>query len=373
VKILFLTTPNEEGLSDILYNGLVKSGNKVIDFPRKPFYHCHSSNGKIRVRDEQNSEVIEDFNGTLTLPNGMKSHRKFSTIATDSEDHPVDPLSEDYEFVVVSSLNAQNNELLDLIGSRKKVPIYFLDGRDDPFLLKILERYKLYFKRELYRNNFAVIKKFGALKKLGFSYYDKLRSQAPVSLSYTIFNIFSPQLVKKKILPLNLSINDHTFKKHSGEKEFDFCFISSPNTPYRIKTSKMLEKLASKHNLKVFLNLTEFQNNKTPQVPWNEYVDVTQNSKMAISLPGAGFDTFRYWEIPYYGTCLVSPYLPIEIPNNFEDMNSAIFFSNFSQLEKKLLRTLKNDSWKEIAIEGHKKFKQYHSSEQRAKRFLESL
>lgn len=373
MKTLFLTTPHEDGLSDILYNGLVKNGVEVVDYPRKPFYHCYDINGETRAYDDQGDEIIEDSNGTMTKSNGIKSHRKFYTVSIKSKTQSVDLLDEDYDFIVVSSIQARNNKFLGHIRSKSRIPVYFLDGRDDPFLLKEMTEYKLYFKRELYNDGFAVVRKFMALKNLGLSYYTKLNIKAPVSIPETIFNIFNPKSVQKKVISLNLSINDHKFKKHTGEKEFDFSFISSPNTPYRIKFSRMLEKFALRHDLKVFLNLKELSNNKNPLIPWPDYVDMVQKSKMSISLPGAGFDTFRYWEIPYYGTCLVSPYLPIEIPHNFRDMQSSIFFSNFSQLENKILNVLKNDSWEDIAIEGHRNFKKYHSSEQRAKRFLESV
>ena len=373
MKSLFLTTPHEDGLSDILYNGLVNNGIEVIDFPRKPFYHCQDINGETRTYDYQDEEVVEDSNGTMTLSDGTKSHRKFNTVSKDSIINSVNPLDDDYDFVIVSSAQAHNDEFLNRIRTQKRVPMYFLDGRDDPFLLKAFSDYNLYFKRELYADSSAVVRKFKALKKLGFSYYNKLKVIAPVSIPGTIFNLFNPKLVQKKVIPLNLSINDHKFKKSKGEKEFDFSFIGSPNTPYRIEISRRLEKLALRHDLKVFLNLTELRNNKNPLIPWLDYVDIVQKSKMSLSLPGAGFDTFRYWEIPYYGTCLVSPYLPIEIPHNFKDMQSSIFFSSFSQLENKILKVLKNDSWEDIAMEGHRDFEKYHSSEQRAKRFLESV
>ena len=373
MKILFFTTPHEDGLSDVLYNGLVKNGIEVVDYPRKPFYHCSNNNGEISAYDNQGDKVIEDSNGNLTLPNGIKSHRKFITVSKDYGNQTEEPFDEDYELVVVSSINAQNKQLFERIRNQKKVPFVFLDGRDDPFLLKAIKEYEVYFKRELYADSFSMIKKALALKKLGFSYYRKLSTQTAVSIPHTFFNFFNPKLVKKNIISLNLSINAHNFKKHNGDKEYDFCFISSPNTPYRIKISKILEKFASRYDLKVFLNLKKFENDKDPRIPWLDFVDIIQKSKMAISLPGVGFDTFRYWEIPYYGTCLVSPYLPIEILNNFKDMQSAIFFSNISQLEKKILNTLKDDSWENIAMEGHKKFNEYHSSEQRARRFIENL
>ena len=373
MKILLFTTPHEDGLSDVLYNGLVKNGIEVIDYPRKPFYHCSNNNGEIRAYDDQGDEVVEDSNGNITLPNGIKSHRKFITVSKGNGSQSENLLDEDYELVVVSSIQAQNKELIDRIRTQKRVPFVFLDGRDDPFLLKEINEYEVYFKRELYADSFSVIKKALALKKLGFSYYSKLSTQTAVSIPHTFFNLFNPKLVKKNIIPLNLTINAHKFKKPNGDKEYDFCFISSPNTPYRIKISKILEKFALRHDLKVFLNLRKFENRKNPRIPWLDFVDIIQKSKMAISLPGAGFDTFRYWEIPYYETCLASPYLPIKIPNDFKDMQSAIFFSNTYQLENKILKTLKDDSWESIAMEGHKKFNEYHSSEQRARRFLENL
>src|SRR6266850_1579784 len=56
-----------------------------------------------------------------------------------------------------------------------------------------------------------------------------------------------------------------------------------------------------------------------------DYLHDLRRARLAISLRGRGFDTFRYWEIPWSGALLVSEELPILIPDNFLPDREAVF------------------------------------------------
>jgi hypothetical protein len=124
--------------------------------------------------------------------------------------------------------------------------------------------------------------------------------------------------------------------------------------------------LLKKNGLKAFINTSG-------KIGWNEYSKIINASKISLSLPGSGYDTFRYWEIPYYESALASPQLPIQIDNNFEDMHSAILFKNFKEFEEKTLTTLKTGSWDEISKNGKRHFLKYHTTKNRAETLLKYL
>lgn len=368
MRVLFLTSPNDDGLADLIFNGLLKMGLEVIDYPFKPFYHCRIKDGKIMTLDPAlNDNVVEDENGLIKLSTGEKSHRRLLSFSgmTDVQDESI--WLDDFDFCVVGILNSENKKIIEKILEHKKYPIYYLDGRDDPFLSKYIMKNIIYYKRELYTGHDSMNRKAKSLGRLGFSYYRKIDKNIQVSKKYSTLNMVFPKSLEYKVFPINMTVNEHEFPKYDGEKEYDFSFLGTANNDYRIKLSLLISKFAKEKGFKAFFNIKSRGLYKSDKLSWTEYVKIVQKSKISISFPGLGFDTFRYWEIPYYGSCLLSPKLPIKIPNNFLDMESAILYKDFSDLKIKLTYVLNNDSWKNIAKTGKDHFFKSHTSKARAK------
>ena len=374
MRALFLTSPNDDGLADQVFNGLLKIGIDVVDYPLKPFYHCTFKNGKIRTFDPVlNDEVVEDENGFVKLSTGERSHRKLLSFSKPTKTQ-VNPIwIDDFDFCVVGVLNSDNRKIIEKILKNMKYPIYYLDGRDDPFLSHYIMRNIIYYKRELYAGHDSMIQKAKSLGRLGLSYYNRMDKNIRISKKYSALNMVSPKSLKHKVFPINLTVNEHEFPKYTGEKEYDFSFVGSSNNEYRIKMSLMLSKFAKENGFNAFFNIRSKGFKKTDALSWTEYVKIVQKSKISISLPGLGFDTFRYWEIPFYGSCLLSPQLPIKIPNNFRDMESAIFYKNLSDLKHKIIYVLRNDSWKSIAKAGNEYFFKSHTSKDRASTIVDDF
>lgn len=61
-------------------------------------------------------------------------------------------------------------------------------------------------------------------------------------------------------------------------------------------------------------------------LPREQFCSILNRSKIAVSVRGRAWDTFRYWEIPFHGALLLSQRLPILIPDDFIDGESAVFF-----------------------------------------------
>ena len=105
------------------------------------------------------------------------------------------------------------------------------------------------------------------------------------------------------------------------------------------------------------------------------YFKALNQSKIALSFRGEGFDTLRYWEIPTCGSFLLSEQPTIQIPNNFEYGKHSIFCKNdLSNLTELIDYYLKNETErKEIALAGQKHLLQYHTHLARANYFLEII
>ena len=66
----------------------------------------------------------------------------------------------------------------------------------------------------------------------------------------------------------------------------------------------------------------------TPEV----YQATMRQSRVGLNCFGFGFDTVRYWELPANGCLLLSERLPLQIPANFVDGESAGFFLDLTEL-----------------------------------------
>lgn len=105
-----------------------------------------------------------------------------------------------------------------------------------------------------------------------------------------------------------------------------------------------------------------------------EYRAALLDSRIGISLAGAGFDTVRYWELPAHGCMLLSERLPTVIPHNFEDGVSAVFADNACDMADKLAHYVAHpEETEKIAEAGHAHFLKYHTASARARQLLAVL
>ncbi|HWB22123.1 MAG TPA: glycosyltransferase [Gaiellaceae bacterium] len=109
----------------------------------------------------------------------------------------------------------------------------------------------------------------------------------------------------------------------------------------------------------------------TTRLGWSEYLDVLAASRVAISVRGLGYDTYRYWEIPYSGAVLLAETPRIVIPGNFEHGREA-WFAPVGGLADSA-RTLVESDTQAIATAGRTKLLREHSSIRRAETVLERL
>lgn len=106
----------------------------------------------------------------------------------------------------------------------------------------------------------------------------------------------------------------------------------------------------------------------------SDYNIALASSLVGISARGGGWDTYRYWEVPYFGVTLLSQRLQTVIPNDFTEGMEALFFSDVRQVPD-ILKTMLKDpvQAREMGRLGREKCLQYHLSMNRAKTVLESL
>lgn len=103
----------------------------------------------------------------------------------------------------------------------------------------------------------------------------------------------------------------------------------------------------------------------------HEYTEALQASRIGLNLFGFGFDTVRYWELAAHGCMILSERLPICIPHNFVDGESAVFFDDLRDMEEKLDHYLaRSEEAAAIARRGHDVFLLHHTASARVRQML---
>ncbi|MCC6488872.1 MAG: glycosyltransferase family 1 protein [Candidatus Hydrogenedentes bacterium] len=102
-----------------------------------------------------------------------------------------------------------------------------------------------------------------------------------------------------------------------------------------------------------------------------EYAQALRDSRIGLNIFGFGYDTVRYWEFPAHGCMLLAERLPIRVPHNFQDGESAVFFDDLPDLEQKLTHYLAHeDEVAAIALRGHEVLVRHHTASARARQML---
>lgn len=318
-RVLFLNTPEPDYLQDLAFSGLAKAMGRglVVDHPWNQNYN-------LPLRRYPRNLGVSSFS-----PPRIRAD--FGS----------------FDLVVVGAAKPRCfQKYLNIVGRiPSSVPVAFIDGGDraevggdlkrlggwELFLEAVNSRpFDLVFKREMaegetYPEN---------THPLPFSFnFDRLPGKAPASLKYQVsFWAVESNPIRTKVLQLledefdcraNGTVRDQVFSK------------------YKRKGKRYLEELAS--------------------------------CAVVLNLPGAGWDTLRYWEAPALGRLMISMRPRIAIPDDFVDGKEIVFCrDDLSDLVELCQYYLDHPEEREaIARAGAVKAREKHSDEARARYMLE--
>lgn len=277
---------------------------------------------------------------------------------------------ENFDYIFFSNSDFLDKYFYKVLNKKTNVKKIFFDGIDDFFIRRIYKHPEIfyYFKRELYSEPISKLKTI----EWGLRYYYEL-TRTPNTIgrkrywfSYQNLPIGISYQKKFNLAPIPLTVANPTKYLINKYREYEISFMGHNNNPERNKYINILNRYLTNNKIKNFIS--------TKIVDKENYIKVIRNSKSGLSVRGVGYDTYRYWEIPCYGTALLAQRTPISIPNNFVDEESAIFFENFNELKQKFEKyVIKTDEWMEIAKNGQKHFFKYHTPKKRAEYILNKL
>jgi hypothetical protein len=331
VRLLFLAGRDPDYLQDALFHGLVAllGADNVVEYPENARFH----------------------GGLLADPRLPMLSFDFPRVARGD----LRELVASADAIVIASLRdsvvAEVRQVLELRGS---IPTVFVDGEDDPYVRGIASRVDLYFKRETLRRSIRLRARMPARRLYHRRRYperwrDPLRREIAVARPGAV-------------VPLPFGIVDVDFVPRA-ERDVDIAFLASPTSPERVDVAGALRELERDDAV--------VQSATAANLPWTDYIELLSRSRIAVSVRGLGFDTYRYWEIPYAGALLLSETPRTVIPDNFVDGREAIF-APVERLAERARELLSQDT-SAVAEAGREKLLARHTSVQRAATVLERL
>ncbi len=110
------------------------------------------------------------------------------------------------------------------------------------------------------------------------------------------------------------------------------------------------------------------------RVGLDSYYDNLQRCRVVLTLRGAGYDTFRFWENAACNALHVSEAMPLFIPDDFNGKQHIMRFSNIGELRRIIDDQLaKKQETDQMIQNSHQHLKDFHLTTKRATYFLDRI
>lgn len=313
MNILFITHPYPNYVSDLLLHGLRKlMGPKVVDYPRKNCVYDGILGLGICPNDQRCPDWFPNDNGQIDR----------SDIWT--------KVQKDHYDLVVCDLRALSCLSENLKTWPKRCVV--IDGEDFPHPL--LPGPYLVCRRETDGTDYSI--------------------------------------------PLPMALPEEIFKwitRYDGlPKKYSIGFLGSTDNDNR----KQLIEILSKEYGNTLFQATQVPSDDNPvpegRLGRDGYYQKIQQCRMVLSLAGAGYDTFRFWEHAACNAIHLSAHSPLFIPDRFKDNREISFFGDVDELRRKVDEMTNDDQRsKEQINRSRHKLLQHHLTTHRAIYFLDRV
>lgn len=299
-RILYLTVPHQDYLSDSILIGLKKiTPVETIDFPPNRFIYKNTPQ-----YFEQKQHQL--YGNGFTLYNLLEKKYKFNQSLVQFTKHQI----KDFDLVIFSSIWSQLGMFLEFYNYLTPSKTIILDGEDTPIIFP-------------YHGNFLrKFRNWWIPKPLNkFEYYK--REWTPKSIQSIYLKIL-PQIISQHLLPnklrtISFSIPEEKIIKTLPKKEKLF--------PSHIVDKEVAEKLKVSQEQYVF--------NKE-----EDYYQDLQKSKFGITTKRAGWDCMRHYEIAANGAIICFRDLDKKpdtcAPHDLIPNVNCISYKNFEDLMQKI-------------------------------------
>lgn len=364
MKILYLTLPGPDHLTDQLYTGLrqLLGADNVVDFPYKPEYH--DPRRKVWFLPQVHARAYTADQILAALAN-----REFA-------------------FACLAARPIAFQTLSYLWGKAPFPPLVLLDGEEDTKIRHDLFTqfpFSLYFKRDY----------VWGLRPRPLDFLDVARAfkgnrilfqrTFPLPLAVALETIPPTPSIEKTVDVSYTGRASHRdrvtavklLKAQKGLRFEGGLYRDPGDMTYKLKDHR-IERLFDKY-FPSLATAPSYEVSKlvpdTDSSGQNPYFDQIFRSKIALCVRGGGLTPpIRYYEIVACRTLLLSDIPFTVIPNNFEHKRHAVFFRrDMTDLLEVARYFTRHDSDRETIVEeGYKHLLSYHTCERRAEYFLDT-
>ncbi len=179
-------------------------------------------------------------------------------------------------------------------------------------------------------------------------------------------------------IPLPMAIPEEIFNWISSydnaAKQYSIGFLGSTNDGVR---KKIAETIAQNYPDALLQTSTvPSGDNPSPdgRLGRNDYYLQLQQCRIVLSLPGAGYDTFRFWENASCNAFHVSAKMPLFVPNDFVDASHIFRFETIEELRRQIDEILEGRVRSDEIIPNNRHhLMTYHLTTKRAEYFLDRI
>lgn len=313
MNILFLTHPYPNYVPDLLLHGLRKMlGPAVVEYPRKDCLY----QGVLGLGVCPSNQLCP---GWFPQDDGR----------VDRDDVPAKTAKGFFD-CIISDVRALGQWMPRL--ERSSTALAIVDGEDHPVPIRP-GRYVV-FRRETDGMDYSI--------------------PLPMALPEEIFNWI-------------VSYDDQP-------KSYSIGFLGSTHDDQR---RRFIEQMAARYPDGLFsASVVPSQQNPFPEGRYgrDDYYRELQKCRIVLSLAGAGFDTFRFWENAACNAIHAAQQLPLRIPADFVSADAILRFSSLEQLQRLADRVLEDGhSSHEVIARGRMQLIQHHLTTSRALYFLDRV
>jgi hypothetical protein len=179
-------------------------------------------------------------------------------------------------------------------------------------------------------------------------------------------------------IPLPMSIPEEMLQwiaSYDGnDKEYSVGFLGSSNGGMRKEIMEMISSYWPDALLENSAVPTSRNPHPDGRLSRDDYYLHLQKCKVLLSLPGAGYDTFRFWENAACEGVHVSAFMPLLVPDDFVEGRHIFRFRSVDEL-KSLVSGIVDEKTetKDISEETRRHLYQFHTTTRRAKYFLDKV
>ena len=175
------------------------------------------------------------------------------------------------------------------------------------------------------------------------------------------------------VFALPFAAEDRYFPAAAPGKDIALSFLANMNTnPLRYSIHQRIGRL--RHAAPILSGSTgesSYNGANGNPLATPRYREILLRSRIAVNVPGAGYDCARYWEILASGAMLMSWEPDIVIPEPFVDGRDCVTFRSLDEFDEKARYYLgRPDLVDAIARRGLDHLRQHHTTRARARYFL---